>query len=131
MNKFLFSLLVVGIVLTGISCQKGPGIGGQASVRGKVSGILYNKYFTSKLDSGNVVNWTVNILYGGDIGVDATQKTGYDGSYEFAYLRPGHYTIFVYSRSHKTNLADSSIVVGLDITSKKQVLNLSEIKILR
>ena len=131
MKRLWLYVLLISTILGISSCKKGPGLGGQASIRGKVSGILYNKNFIIKLDSGNVPNWTVNILYGGDIGVDANLKTGYDGSFEFQYLRTGHYTVFAYSRAHKTNLADSAVVVELDITSKKQVLQLPEIKILR
>lgn len=128
-NRFLFFLSIAGIILFSVSCKKGPGVGGQATISGKVSGILYNKNFTAKLDSGYVGNWTVNILYGGDAAVDGSQKTSYDGSFEFQYLRVGHYTIFTYSRSHKTSLVDSALVFEVDITGKKQVLDLPEIKI--
>jgi hypothetical protein len=128
-KQFLFFLSITSILLYCISCKKGPGAGGEASIRGKVSGILYDKSFTAKLDSGYVGNWTVNILYGDDVAIDANQKTSFDGSFEFQYLRKGHYTVFVYSRSYKTNLPDSALVLEADISEKKQVLDLPVIKI--
>ena len=130
-KQHLLFLALTSFLLFSASCQKGPGIGGEATIKGKVTGILYDKTFRAKLDSGGVGNWTVNILYGGDVGVDASQKTDYSGSFEFQYLRTGHYTVFLYSRAHQTNLPDSAITIGLDITAKKQVFTVPEIKIFR
>jgi len=129
MKKRILFCVIVSIAVLGISCQKGPGIGGEATIKGRVTGILFDKTFRTKLDSGAVGNWTVNILYGSDLGVDASQKTDYNGFFEFQYLRDGHYTVFLYSRAHKSNLPDSSITIGLDITSTKQVFTVPDIKI--
>ncbi len=128
-------ILLTGIVIVLFlenSCQKGPGIGGEASITGKITGITYDKKtFTYILDSGAVGNLKVNIIYGDDIQVDASQNSSYDGSYDFQYLRDGNYTIFVYSRSHKTDLYDSAVVVKATLTGKKQVLNLPVIRVYR
>ncbi len=122
-------LVITSISLVEISCQKGPGIGGEASISGKVTGITYDKTFNVKLDSGGIGNLQVNILYGEDVAIDASQRTSYDGSFDFQYLREGHYTVFTYSRSHKTNAVDSAVVLNVSITGKKQVVNLPAIKI--
>ncbi len=128
MKKFL---LVASSLTILIACKKGPGIGGQASINGKVYGWLYNKFLTAKIDSGYVGNYTVNIIYGDDLGVDANVKTDYTGAFSFLYLRTGHYKVFVYSRAHKTNQADSALVQEIDITSKKQVLTLADFRVIR
>jgi hypothetical protein len=128
-KQFLFFLKMACVLLFTVSCKKGPGIGGEASIKGKVTGMLYDKNFAVKLNSGNVGNWIVNIIYGDDVAIDANQRTSYDGSFEFQYLREGHYTVFTYSRSHKTNSVDSAIILGVDITGKKQVLDLPDIQI--
>jgi hypothetical protein len=130
MKTLYLFFLITSITLFTISCKKGPGIGGEASISGKVSGVLYNKTFNKRLDSGMVGNWTVNIIFGEDTSIDGSQKTSYDGSFEFQYVRTGHYTIFAYSRSRKTNLPDSAIILAADITGKKQSLELPMIKIL-
>ncbi len=38
------------------------------------------------------------IVYGNNVSPDERVRTNYDGEFEFQFLRPGEYTIYVYSR---------------------------------
>ena len=129
-NRILFAgVLSLGLFCT--QCKKGPGVGGRATIQGKVYEVVYDKKYLWKLDSGYSGNQTVNILFGTDLGVDGNQKTSYDGTYTFQYMRPGKYKLFTYSRSRKTNLPDSAVVRDVEITGNTQVLTLPDIRIVR
>lgn len=79
------------------SCSKPEGEGGTSTIYGKVyafdynnSGVLQGEYYLADED--------VFIIYGeGDNYYDDSYKTSFDGSFRFQYLRPGTYTVFVYS----------------------------------
>jgi hypothetical protein len=40
----------------------------------------------------------VFIIYGDDISYSDKKECSYDGRFEFKYLRPGSYTLYVYSK---------------------------------
>ena len=91
------STLFVATVLLLSSCAKPEGEGGTSTISGKVfaqdyngSGVLQGEFFLADED--------VFIIYGeGDNYYDDSYNTSFDGSYRFQYLRPGIYTVFVYS----------------------------------
>ena len=90
-------ILVLMAVLLFSGCTKTEGEGGTSIIYGKVyafnyngSGILQDEYYLADED--------VFIIYGdGDNYHDDSYKTSFDGSFRFQYLRPGTYTVFVYS----------------------------------
>jgi len=131
MKKYGLLTLVLIFFLSLVSCKKGPGLGGEASISGKVRGVVYDKSFTKILDSSSIANWTMCIIYGSDLEVDGTQKTTYDGTFDFQYLREGQYTVYTYSRSHLTNLADSAVAVNINISGKKQSYVIPDLVIYR
>jgi len=75
----------------------------------------------------------VYICYGNDNAVGNNVDTSTDGSFEFLYLNKGHYKIFVLSRDTSIHTAGSSktipVEITVDISSRKQIINLSDIVI--
>ena len=94
--KFTLSLAAVAMLLIS-SCAKPEGEGGTSTIQGKVwaqdyngSGVLQEEFYAP--------DENVYIIYGDeDNYYDDRYETSFDGSYRFQYLRPGTYTVFVYS----------------------------------
>jgi hypothetical protein len=94
--------LVAGVVLIAImltNCKKPPGPGGKATIKGKI----YVKDFNTAAYGAPIAEYysageSVYICYGTDPAAGNSVKTGTDGSFEFLYLRKGHYKVFATSR---------------------------------
>jgi hypothetical protein len=132
--KILFFFSVT--MLVSVSCTKEPGVGGSASVSGKVFAIDYTSL--GGLDGEYYAqDYKVYLIYGNEGGAyDDDVNTSHDGSFEFKYLQKGAYELFVYSDYSYCsppcdNIGDSVISVKFQITDKKQELNLSDITILK
>ena len=117
------------------SCKKGPGQGGSSNIKGKVFAVNYNLNFSAVLDSGYAAKEDIFLIYGDDITYGDDQKTNYDGTFQFQYLRKGKYKLFVYSK----DLTKLDSVLGkaptvalfkeIEITKNKQDIDLGDIKI--
>ena len=114
-----------------ISCSKDPGVGGNASIHGKVYAKYYNKYFTLYLGEGYAADQEVYIIYGDEISYGDRTRTSYDGSYEFKYLRKGKYKVYTYSKDSTLTLPSETyaVIEEGEITSNKQILELPDLKI--
>ncbi|MGB0916367.1 MAG: hypothetical protein ACPGU4_02155 [Flavobacteriales bacterium] len=96
-NTRLVFVALIGLLITFSSCEKPEGEGGTSTISGKVfaedyngSGVLQGEFYLADED--------VFIIYGEDDNYyDDSYKTSFDGSFRFQYLRPGVYTVFVYS----------------------------------
>jgi hypothetical protein len=95
-NQLLLILSIAAILFYG-SCAKEPGIGGNATIRGKVYAKHYNTTFTVLLSEYYMPDTYVYIVFGNDINYGTRIKTNYDGEFEFNYLYEGDYTIYTYS----------------------------------
>jgi len=91
----IFSVSILLILIT--SCTKEAGEGGTSSIKGKVYATYYNKTFTSVIGQMYAPDKDVYIIYGDDATYSDKQKTCYDGSFEFKYLRKGKYKVYAYS----------------------------------
>lgn len=107
------------------SCQKEEGIGGKATIKGKiylkeyVGGVLSDEYYAPEYD--------VYIIYGaGNTFYDDDIKTSYDGSFEFRYLRPGTYKVFAYTK-HPTTGEITAEIQTVEISDKKEIIELDDI----
>jgi hypothetical protein len=122
---FAFTLLSVFFA----SCSNGPGAGGQASITGKVYAENWNS--TCTLISGEYYapDEDVYIIYGDDPSYGDRIKTGPDGTFWFRYLRPGKYTIYVYSKDCSAPSGKTTVTATVEITEKKQAVTLDDIKI--
>lgn len=120
------------LFLSFVSCKKEEGLGGQATIKGKVHVTEYNnsgvatgrKYYAGDFD--------VYIIYGeGSNMYDDFVRTSFDGSFEFRYLRPGSYRVFVYSKNVSPSATEpfSEVMQTVDITDKKQVIELEDFEI--
>lgn len=129
MNTHLRLLIVTSIsTFLFYSCAKGPGEGGRATIQGKVFATNYSNSFI-KNDSGYIGGQKVFIQYGDEVGVSDNTDTDNDGIYTFRFLREGKYTVYVYSKKLTNNALDTFVVKNVEITSRKQVLEVSQMNI--
>ena len=136
MKKHLvFSMLALSSVFFILSCAKGPGEGGKASITGKVyahdySNVRDSDFSTPPFPLCNCYLYeesyyspgeNVSIIYGDEPGVGKQVKTSYDGTYVFDFLRPGKYKIIAYSRdtTSASNSQTIEVVKEVEITGKK------------
>jgi hypothetical protein len=126
-------LLCISIAMFLLSCTKDSGEGGNASIYGSVWVKNYNSTFTQLLGEYTAFDEDVYIIYGNQNGYSDHTKTNYQGVYSFYYLRPGKYTIYVYSKD-STLLSPSGsvpVVKNVEITKNKQDLKVPEITIFK
>jgi len=114
-NLFLTGLLVISL----FSCTKDEGVGGKATIRGKVIIQDYNDDFSIMLSEYNAAEEDVYIIYGNDVTFGDQVETNYDGTFEFRYLLPGDYSIFIYSEDSSANLLYDTVVIKNITISKK------------
>lgn len=126
----LFLILIFSL----LACKKPAGPGGKASIKGKIFARDFNTAaFGAPIAEYYSPGETVYICYGTDQTVGNSVKTGTDGSFEFLYLRPGHYKVFANSRDTSIHVAGSNKVIPvsmeIDISGRKQIVNLTDIVI--
>jgi len=131
MKKLLLFALPLSIAILISSCSKEPGVGGNATIHGKVYAKYYNKLFTVYLGEGYSGDNDVYIIYGDDQSYGDRTRTSYDGTYEFKYLRKGKYKVYVYSKDSTLTIPSGNyaVVEEGEITSNKQDLELPDLKI--
>lgn len=134
-NVIYFSVLL--LTLTALaSCKKEAGDGGNSSIAGKV-----NKELRVVLNNAATVVGTypaadqdVYILYGDHVSPDDKIQANYNGEYEFLYLRPGKYKVYVFSKDTNTVAVPwdedhMTVVQELEITEANQALVASDMTI--
>lgn len=125
-TKYIFMLIAISALY--LSCTKGPGVGGRASITGRIYATNYSNSFV-KIDSGYLGEYNVYIKYGDDQGIADNTDTDPGGTFKFDYLREGNYSIIVYSKVLINGHLDSAVVIPVEITSRKQEVSLSDIRI--
>ncbi len=119
-NLFLTGLLVISL----FSCTKDEGVGGKATIRGKVIVQDYNDDFSIMLSEYNAAEEDVYIIYGKDKTFGDQVETNYDGTFEFSYLLPGDYSIFIYSEDSSVNLLyDTVVIKNITISKKDDIID--------
>jgi len=128
-----FYLLTVALTFLLPSCIKKEGLGGNASIEGKVYVLDYNMELTNKLGEYYGSDIDVFIIYGDDSIYSDDFKTSYEGSYRFKNLRPGNYRVFAYSEDTTGVSEDNKFPVFKDIkiTDKDQVVDVDDIVIVK
>ena len=117
------------------ACRKGAGEGGNCTITGHVFGNYYNKNYSVKTNSEYAPLQDVYIIFGDDVTFGTNQKTNFDGTYSFRYLRPGRYRVYAYSRDStgaaainrgtsqaSLNPAPLAIIKDVEITSSNQTV---------
>ena len=123
-NKFLLFLIVLTSVSV-MSCKKEAGIGGDASILGKVYVKHYNGTFSNLIAEYYGPDVYVYIIFGNDVSYGKRIKTSYDGGFEFKYLYEGDYKIYAYSIDSTAVVngiykPDSAVVKQVNISERKQ-----------
>lgn len=126
---------IIVLVFVAVGCAKVPGEGGNSSIKGTVA-LEYRLVLTNPATTQATVpgaDEDVFILYGDHTSPDDRVNTNFNGEFEFRDLRPGDYTIYVYSRdttgdplAHPTRMP---ISVTAEITDRKQVVDTGELTI--
>ena len=132
MKNLLLILLAFSCVL--LSCKKEAGEGGKATIKGFVWLKEYNGNFNSLELEREAFDEYVYIQYGDDINYGDRIKTNYEGKFEFNYLRPGKYKVYVYSKdpNDKDNVSPTemmSVIQDIEITETKQVVEMDTLVI--
>lgn len=121
-NKNYFTLIIITALLFA-ACKKEAGEGGTSSITGRVD-IIYRAILTNPTpaDTSGAFDTEVYINYGDQIGPNDRIRTNYKGEYEFPNLRPGKYTIYVYSRDTMpiTIIDPEKMVVKREVTIDKR-----------
>ena len=133
MKKIIFtkSLLLIGLSVFLFSCSKDPGEGGNSSIYGSVWVKNYNSTFTVLNGKYEGADEDVYIIYGDEKGYSDKVSTNYKGEFEFKYLRPGKYTVFIYSKDSTLQSPSGKIPIikEVEITERKQEVEIPTITI--
>lgn len=123
-------MLLAGVILSG--CEKEPGRGGKATIYGKVYVKDYNATMTVLEQEYYGPDIWVYIIYGDDRDYGDRIRTGYDGTYEFKYLREGTYHVYAYSKdSTLQSVAEIPVIRDIVVPNKKQDIEIPEIVIFK
>jgi len=113
-----------------ISCKKDAGLGGLATIKGKV-------YATDVTKSGDVQSAgyigenRVYISVSGSSTSLTDVRTNYDGSFEFDFLRKGTYDIWTYGNCDTCAWKQEyDIHTKVEITEKKQTVVIDDLQII-
>lgn len=116
-----------------VACKKEEGIGGDASISGQVwtQRIAINGTFVETVAEFPAEDTYVYIVYGDNTGFDKRIKTDYNGYFNFNYLYPGNYTIYVYSFDPFDEIDQRSPVIRqVEIKERKENVEVERIEIL-
>ena len=98
--KLQLFIWVIAVLLALVSCKKEAGDGGNSSIKGKITKelrVVLNNPGTA-VGTFPAADEDVYIIYGNHVSPDDRVQTNYDGEYEFLYLRPGNYKVYVFSK---------------------------------
>jgi hypothetical protein len=102
-----------------LSCDKGPGEGGLATLQGRVRVRDYNASFTVFLAEFFAKEKRVYIIYGEDEVYNDDFRTDYNGNYAFRNLRPGKYRVFTYGKDSTFQSSDGIIPVFVEVNIER------------
>lgn len=124
---------IIALVIFSAACKRTAGPGGRATIKGKVYAQDFNTANTGTISSYYVAGETVYIIYGNSTAVGNDVKTAPDGSFEFRYLRQGHYQVYVLSKDTSIHQSGSSkenpVTIDVNITSNTQKFDVGTISI--
>lgn len=129
MLRLTIMALIATIIVAITGCSKAPGLGGKASIKGKLTGRFYSDTeLTMFAGLGALGDENVYIIYGDEQTFYSDDiSTSYDGSFEFNYLRPGKYVVFMYENCYPCAALQQEKLFEVEITEKNQVVDLGEI----
>lgn len=127
----VFVILILSIAL--FSCAKEAGDGGNSTIYGKIIAYNYNAEFTNLRGIYPAADEDVFLIYGNDRSYSQRIRSNYEGIYEFKYLRPGDYTIYLYSKDSTLTLASEmyAVIRKVKIENNRQTVEAADMKIFR
>jgi hypothetical protein len=137
--KKILSVLAIALTLVSTSCKKPEGPGGQATITGRVHETNFSMNNGIYVENGQ---WyspdaDVYIIYGEEATYGDKVSTSPEGVFEFKYLRPGTYRIYVYSKD-KEAIVDGNayapeiaIEKTVEISDKKGTVDAGTFEIYR
>ncbi|MCW3104642.1 MAG: hypothetical protein JWO09_3082 [Bacteroidetes bacterium] len=133
--KKILSILAIALAVVTSSCKKPAGEGGNSSIVGMVHVTNYNSNFTVVNAEYPGADVDVYIIYGDEVGIGNRIRTTPEGKFEFPYLRPGKYRVYVYSKDKDAyldgnpNPPDKAVSVDVEINKKKQKVDVGTLEI--
>ena len=130
--KQLITLSFLTLTLAFTGCKKGEGIGGKATIKGKLHALQYNNsnVFQAEYDAQAE---DVYIVYGDAAFYGDKIETHYDGTFEFPYLKTGTYTIYIYEQDTLGTSESGTVVKQKTVTinDKKEIVDLGAINFVK
>lgn len=133
MKKYIRFLGFLLLSTVAISCSKEAGDGGNSTIYGKIIAYDYNAEFTELKGIYPAADEDVFLIYGNDHSYSQRIRSNYNGVYEFKFLRPGDYTVYVYSKDSTLTIPSEmyAIISKVSIDKNKQDVEVAEIKIFK
>ena len=120
--KYVFLALSLFVV----ACNKEPGEGGKAEIRGRVLEQRYNGSENPVGDPYPAPEQNVYIVYGGasdGFYPDDNVDTGPNGEFRFTWLRKGSYTIYTMSECDACPGQNKAVLANVEVGDKKEVVD--------
>lgn len=123
-------LIIICLLISTLfsSCSKDEGYGGLATIRGKVFGKNFNSS-GALVAQGYVSDFKVYISKHNDPNYFDKVDSSYDGSYQFKFLYPGTYDVWVYGDCDTCVWAQVYVLKTVEITSKRQTIEVEDLVI--
>jgi hypothetical protein len=115
--KAIYTVMLLTVIT---SCEKPPGPGGKATIKGKVYVVDFDNTQYYHYGEGYAPGERVYICYGDNDVVGNDVRTGINGEFEFRHLNKGKYRVFVNTvdTSKKNKGNDRMLPVIKDVTIK-------------
>lgn len=118
-NRFhkplVLSTLALAILMT--SCEQPEGYGGTSTIKGKLETNFYNEEYSILVNTEPAVDEEVFLLFGDSENVGDRVETSATGTFEFAFLNPGIYTIF-YTSEDSAKHGNAEYPVNIQVELK-------------
>ena len=116
-----------------VACEQVPGEGGRASIVGHVQEEARTVLTQpSSAPPYPATDHNVFLIYGDNVGPDDNVETNHEGDFVFPWLRPGEYTVYVYSEDTLplfNNAPDIAIVREFEIEAGEEAVDIGALRI--
>ena len=103
------------------ACEQVPGEGGRASIVGHIQEEARTVLTQpSSAPPYPAADHNVFLIYGNNVGPDDNVETNHEGDFVFPWLRPGEYTVYVYSEDTSGTVPPRDMAVLRTVTVENQ-----------
>lgn len=118
MNIKNFSFFIV-MIFAFLGCSKEEGVGGNASVSGMIYVQDVSEVSGAVLSTYKAMDKDVYIIYGDHEVYDDKTSTSYNGRFQFKYLYPGSYTVYIYSECDTCAAGEEAKIIEFTLENKQ------------